>query len=97
MVLRDNKEAFELRQNFPNPFNPNTSIQFTLGQNEWITLNIFDIQGRLVNSLINNSYYPSGYHKISWDGTNKMDTQVPSGMYIYKLVGENQILTKNYP
>ena len=87
-------KEFELSQNFPNPFNPNTSIEFTLGQDEFVNLNIFDIQGRLVNSLIYNSYYPSGFYKISWDGTNNMGTHVPSGMYIYKLVGENQTLTR---
>jgi len=87
-------EVFKLSQNFPNPFNPNTSIQFILGQDELVSLNIFDIQGRLINSLIHNTYYPSGYHNISWDGTNTIGTHVPSGMYIYKLIGENQTLTK---
>ena len=48
-------ESFELGDAFPNPFNPNTAIQFTLGQNGFISLNIFDVQGRLINSLINNS------------------------------------------
>ena len=86
--------VFELSQNFPNPFNPNTSIQFILGQDEWVSLNIFDIQGRLINSLIHNTYYPSGYHHISWDGTNTIGTNVPSGMYIYKLISENHTLTR---
>ena len=87
-------DVFELSQNFPNPFNPNTQIQFTLGKNELVSLNIFDIQGRLVSSLINNSYYPSGYYNITWDGKNNMGIQVPSGMYLYKLVNENQTLTR---
>ncbi|SVC01580.1 uncharacterized protein METZ01_LOCUS254434, partial [marine metagenome] len=87
-------EVFELSQNFPNPFNPNTSIQFILGQDEWVSLNIFDIQGRLINSLIHNTYYPSGYHHISWDGTNTIGTHVPSGMYIYKLIGKDHTLTR---
>ena len=61
-------DVFELSQNFPNPFNPNTQIQFTLGKDELVNLDIFDIQGRLVKSLISNSYYPSGYHNIIWNG-----------------------------
>ena len=87
-------DVFELSQNFPNPFNPNTQIQFVLGKDELVSLNIFDIQGRLVNSLINNSNYPAGYHNITWNGTNTMGTQVPSGMYLYKLVSENQTITR---
>jgi len=86
--------VFELNQNFPNPFNPNTRIQFILGQEELVSLNIFDIQGRLVKSLVNSSYYPSGYHYINWDGKNNMGTQVPSGMYVYKLVSENQTIAR---
>ena len=87
-------DEFELSQNFPNPFNPNTQIQFTIGQNELVSLNIFDVQGRLVNSLISNIYYTAGYHSMSWDGKNNLGTQVPSGMYLYKLVSENQTLTR---
>ena len=86
--------VFTLHQNFPNPFNPNTQIHFTLGKDELVSLNIFDIQGRLVNSLINNSNFPPGYHNITWDGTSAIGTQVPSGMYLYKLVSENQTITR---
>ena len=87
-------DVFELNQNFPNPFNPNTQIHFNIGKDELVSLNIFDIQGRLVISLINNSNYPAGFHNISWDGKNTIGTQVPSGMYLYKLVSENQTLTR---
>ena len=87
-------EVFELSHNFPNPFNPNTCIQFTLGQEELISLNIFDIQGRLVKSLINNSYFQSGVYNFTWDGKNNIDVQVPSGMYIYKLKSDNQTITR---
>ena len=87
-------DEFELSQNFPNPFNPNTQIQFSLGKNEIISLQIYNIQGRVVQSLINNSYTLAGYHQITWDGTNSMGIQVPSGMYFYKLESEYQTLTK---
>ena len=87
-------DVFELSQNFPNPFNPNTQIHFTLGKDELVSLNIFNIQGRLVSSLINNSNYSAGYHNITWDGTNTLGTQVPSGMYMYKLESDNQLLIR---
>ena len=87
-------EVFELSQNFPNPFNPNTQIEFVLGKDELISLNIFDIKGRLINSLINNVNYPAGYHNLAWDGKNTIGKKVPSGMYIYKLMSENQTIMR---
>ena len=96
IALTDNilPDRFELSQNFPNPFNPYTQIQFVLGQEALVSLNIFDIQGRLVKSLVSNSYYPSGYHNIVWYGKNNMETPVPSGMYVYKLVSDNRTISR---
>ena len=86
--------VFELSQNFPNPFNPSTEIQFTVGKDALVSLNIYDIQGRLVSSLVDNSFYSSGSYKITWDGNNQHGTQVPSGMYMYKLVSEHQTVSR---
>ena len=87
-------ETFELSQNFPNPFNPSTEIQFTVGKDALVSLNIYDIQGRVVSSLIDNYFYSAGSYKMNWDGKNKYGTQVPSGMYLYKLESSNQIVTR---
>ena len=87
-------ETFELSQNFPNPFNPSTDIQFTVGKDALVSLNIYDIQGRLVSSLIDNYFYSAGSYKMNWDGKNQYGTQVPSGMYLYKLESSNQIITR---
>ena len=87
-------ETFELSQNFPNPFNPSTDIQFTVGKDALVSLNIYDIQGRLVSSLIDNYFYSAGSYKMNWDGKNQYGTQVPSGMYLYKLESSNQIVTR---
>jgi hypothetical protein len=87
-------ETFELSQNFPNPFNPSTEIQFTVGKDALVSLNIYDIQGRLVSSLIDNYFYSAGSYKMNWDGKNQYGTQVPSGMYLYKLESSNQIVTR---
>ena len=87
-------DVFELSQNYPNPFNPYTQIQFALGKDELVSLNIYDIQGRLVHSLIHNSYYEAGNHQITWNGKNNTGAQVPSGMYFYKLVSDHQTVIK---
>ena len=87
-------ENFELSQNYPNPFNPITNISFSLGRDEWISLNVFDIQGRLIRSLINDQYFLKGQYQMTWNGKNNYGKQVPSGMYLYKLIGDQQIEIK---
>ena len=87
-------DTFELSQNFPNPFNPSTEIQFTVGKDALVSLNIYDIQGRLVSSLIDNYFYSAGSYQMNWNGKNQYGTQVPSGMYLYKLESSNQIVTR---
>ena len=86
--------TFTLNQNFPNPFNPSTNIDFILGQEELISLNIYDINGRFVHSLTENTLFPSGHHNIVWNGKNSSGSQVPSGIYFYKLTGNTQTITK---
>ena len=59
-----------------------------------ISLNIYDVQGRMVQSLITDDYFSSGHHQVTWDGKNNMGIQLPSGMYFYKLMANHQSLTK---
>ena len=47
-----------------------------------------------IEHLVDNSFYSSGSYKITWDGNNQHGTQVPSGMYMYKLVSEHQTVTR---
>jgi hypothetical protein len=79
--------SFELRQNFPNPFNPTTTISFVVpdgGAN--VTLRVYDSSGRLVRTLAD-GYQPSGVREVSWHGRNDEGQAVPSGVYFYKLTG----------
>ncbi|MBL7012805.1 MAG: T9SS type A sorting domain-containing protein [Candidatus Marinimicrobia bacterium] len=72
-------ESFALYQNFPNPFNPTTTIWFNVGEAQHTTsLQIYDISGRLVESLVNKKLQP-GPHEIQWSGENR-----PSGVYILR-------------
>tara|TARA_B100000315_G_scaffold260807_1_gene325618 strand:+ start:9682 stop:13104 length:3423 start_codon:yes stop_codon:yes gene_type:complete len=81
-------EHFALYQNYPNPFNPVTTIQFSVETNSKTSLQIFDITGRLVETLVNENLEP-GYHEITWNATN-----VSSGVYIYKLTTDAGQLTR---
>lgn len=68
-----------LKQNYPNPFNPTTTIHFSLSTSEYVTLDIYDILGRAVHSLINRKIEPGG-HEVSFDASH-----LSSGVYICKL------------
>ncbi|MBW6515512.1 MAG: T9SS type A sorting domain-containing protein [Candidatus Cloacimonetes bacterium] len=74
----------ELRGNYPNPFNPETKIVFTLAQASNISIEIFNIRGQRVKSLIND-HYDMGFHEIVWDGSNDSGKTVSSGIYFYKM------------
>ena len=81
-------EQFALYQNYPNPFNPSTTINFVVETQSIASLQIFDITGRLVETLVNENLGP-GYHEIKWNASN-----VSSGVYIYKLTTDAGQLTK---
>jgi hypothetical protein len=74
-----------LEQNYPNPFNPTTSIRFAMMQPGVIRLEIYDLAGRLVRTLINNENKISGEHLVIWDGRDDHGNPVGSGVYFYRL------------
>lgn len=78
----------ELYQNFPNPFNPTTTIQFVLPQPMQVKLCIYDICGQLVATLLDQTY-PAGNHQVEWDGT-----KASSGVYFYRITADNSNLNK---
>jgi hypothetical protein len=74
----------KLYQNHPNPFNPSTTIAFTVpggsGAKQNVALNVYDLRGALVKSLVNGPV-AGGRHEVSWNGTNNNGKQVASGVY----------------
>ena len=76
--------TYELNQNFPNPFNPATTIRYGLPQDERVTLKIYNLLGEEVVTLMNDELQPAGYHVAIWDGRNKLGEMVGSGVYIYR-------------
>jgi len=75
---------FALYPNVPNPFNPSTMIQYDLPEAVEIKLEIFDILGRLVRTLIN-QHQPAGHYSVVWDGRDERGAGVASGMFFYQL------------
>lgn len=80
----------ELNQNFPNPFNPTTTISFTLHENALVGLTIYNIKGQKVRSLISNSEMEAGSVRAQWDGKDDRGKSVGTGIYFYKLTVDNQ-------
>ncbi len=72
--------------NYPNPFNPSTTISFSVTQNSgFVTLDIYNIKGQKVKSFPINQFTNSPVHQIIWDGKDYNNKQVSSGIYFYKL------------
>ena len=72
-------DEYSLIQNYPNPFNPSTTISFSVPTNGHVTINVFDINGRLVSTLLDDTM-SSGYHNVTWDAAD-----MSAGLYIYTL------------
>ncbi len=92
MAKEDNgaPKSFHLAQNFPNPFNPTTTIKFDLPNASSVKMNIYNTNGQLVKTLVNASYN-AGTHEIMWDGRNDAGQMVSSGLYIYRLQAGNYV------
>ncbi len=85
--------AFSLEQNFPNPFNPSTVISFTIPQRGHVRLDVLNLLGEPVVTLIDEER-EAGTHRVTWDGTNQEGKTVPSGVYFYKLHHGSSMATR---
>ena len=82
--LETTVETFNLAQNFPNPFNPETEIRFSIEKDGAVQLTIYNNLGQKIRTLFNGSY-SAGSHSVVWDGRDDVGQQVSSGMYFYRL------------
>jgi len=85
-VAQENEslEGFTLYSNYPNPFNPTTTLRFTLPVLSRAILSVYDINGRLVRKLMNENLTPDTY-SLDWDGKNDRGDELPSGVYLSHL------------
>ena len=70
---------YELSANYPNPFNPSTTIEYAVPNDGMVTLKVYDVLGREVANLVN-EYMPTGRYKITWDAS-----KMASGIYVYRM------------
>jgi len=81
-------EVTSLEKNYPNPFNPSTTIPFNITQAGNVTLSVYDMSGSLVKTLTSD-YKEAGSYKVIWNGLNNDGQQVASGQYILKMSAPN--------
>ncbi|KAA3657868.1 MAG: T9SS C-terminal target domain-containing protein, partial [Calditrichaeota bacterium] len=87
-VLSGIPTEFSLSNNYPNPFNPSTQIEFALPKNEHVRLVVFNVLGREVATLINGPM-DAGFHKVTFDASH-----LSSGVYLYRFEAGKTLLTK---
>ena len=77
-------QTYSLSSNYPNPFNPETTISFSLPQASDVSLNVYNVKGQLVKTLINEQK-ELGNHSVIWAGKDNNDRKVASGVYFYRI------------
>ena len=85
--------TFVVYKNYPNPFNPVTTLRYDLPKNSHVNITIFDILGREVKTLINQTQN-AGYRSVIWDATNDYGKPVSAGIYLYQIQAGEYISTK---
>jgi hypothetical protein len=92
--ISDENNSVSTVENYPNPFNSTTRIIFNLAENDKITINLYDILGRKIKTLVNDENYESGTYNFNWDGRDYNNLSVASGTYILKITGQKNNIAK---
>jgi len=77
--------SYRLHNPVPNPFNPKTTIMFDLPKRSSVSLEVFDVAGRLVRRLVKKETLPRGRHSVDWNGRDDRNAQVGSGVYFLRI------------
>jgi hypothetical protein len=79
-------EAYALRENYPNPFNPETTIKYELPEAGQVRLEVYNMLGQVVKTLVDNQFQNAGRHTVQWDATNNSGQPLSSGVYFYRVI-----------
>jgi len=85
LKIRNIPEEYSLAQNYPNPFNPVTTINYNLPDEAQVTIVVYDLMGRIVNTLLNKEHTTAGYKSVVWNATDDRGTPVSAGLYFYQI------------
>jgi hypothetical protein len=84
---------FNVFQNFPNPFNPITTLKYDLPEDSFVEITIYDMLGNVVNNLVNRNQR-RGYKSVQWNATNDQGQPVSTGVYLYRIEAGDYRQTK---
>lgn len=85
--------TFAISQNYPNPFNPSTSIDYAVSKQSFVTIKVYNLLGQEVRTIVAEDK-GIGSYTATWDGRDNVGNEVPSGMYLYKMIAGNFTETK---
>ena len=85
--------AFNVYNNYPNPFNPVTTLRYDLPEDALVNITIYDIMGRIVRTIIN-SQQNAGFKSIQWNATNDAGSPLSAGLYLYKIQADYLVQTR---
>lgn len=86
-------KSFELYQNYPNPFNPSTYIKYQLPEESFVRINIYNLLGQKIKTLINSNKKAGRYNTV-WYGKDENGNNVASGIYIYRIITDKNVISK---
>jgi hypothetical protein len=89
--IQTRPEAFALANNYPNPFNPATTIKYALPEASQVRLEVFNVVGQVVSTLVDN-HQNAGRYMVQWDATNDQGHSLSSGLYFYRLQAGGEFL-----
>ncbi len=84
-LLSEIPTEYKLFNNYPNPFNPTTIIKFSIPEVSNVNLSIYNTMGQLVKTLVDDEQMAPGFYSFEWNGTNKYNTKLASGVYFYRM------------
>lgn len=84
---------YELFNNYPNPFNPETIIEYMVPKTGQVKMAIYNVLGQNVRTLVD-AHQPAGTYTVMWNGRDNQGNKLSSGVYFYQLIGENALITK---
>jgi hypothetical protein len=93
-TLDGGAKEYELTNNYPNPFNPQTKIEFAIPKESTVDVAVYDVHGRLIRNLVASERHSAGRYAVEWDGTDNAGGKVASGVYFCRMVAGQFMTTK---
>ena len=90
LELQSTPREFALHQNFPNPFNPDTTIKYDLAESADVTLQIYNVLGQVIRTLVASEAQNAGRYQIRWNGMDDRGVPVSSGIYFYQISADGK-------